>query len=66
MCRWSLRTGWSWSPEAYKEVVSTGRGVRPATVCRSILFSALLATEAFVHRKMLLLKHQRSVKYVHY
>lgn len=29
-------------------MVNAGRGVRPATVRRSILFTALLATEAFV------------------
>lgn len=31
-------------------MVNARRGVRPATVCRSILFTALLATEAFVHK----------------
>lgn len=34
-----------------QETVGIGRGNRPATVCRSILFPALLATEALVHKE---------------
>lgn len=45
MCKWSQRTGWSWSPGACKETFCLGRGNRPVTVCRSILFPAFAHKE---------------------
>lgn len=48
MCRWSPRTGWSWSPGASEQMVNVEESGQ--RLCRSVLFTALLATEAFVRK----------------